>query len=141
MEYKMATWNYFRILALVWGAIAIITKPVLFNLFGKQWRAWLSQNAYSKGKRPAWILWAAIGSALLIGYTWYRVAVDAIALDWILAALMTVSSVKIITLLFDYTKFQEWVQDLFDNPKKETQMVISVTFIGLILIGMAFWLY
>lgn len=137
----MLSWSTFRWIALIWGLLAILTKPVFFTLLGKKWRGWLLNNAYREGQRPRWILWISIPLVMLIGLTWWRVFVEPVQLSWILAALMTLSAVKLITLIFDYSRFQHWVNQLLQNKQKERVMVITVTISGLLLIVLAFWLY
>lgn len=137
----MLTWNTFRWIALIWGSIAILTKPVFFTLLGNRWREVLVTKAYREGERPQWITWISIPLLALIGFTWWRVFVEPVQLSWILAALMSLSAVKLGTLLFDYNSFQTWVKALIGDPKKERQMVIAVTFVGIALVVMAFWLY
>jgi hypothetical protein len=134
-------WNYFRVVAVIWGLAALLTKPVLFNLLGDHWRGYLKSTAYKQGQRPAWIIPTAVFSFVLIGYTWYLVYLDAIKYDWVLALLMTTSLVKIITLLFDYPKFQGWVSDLLSDPAKEKKMILQVTIAGIVLIVLGFTVY
>jgi hypothetical protein len=134
-------WNYFRWVLVVWGAAALLTKPVFFNLLGERWRSWLAQNAYHEGKRPAWILFAAVGSFLLIGYTWVRVYLDPVPYDWVVGVLMTVSAVKVLALLFDYGRFQSWVSELLADPVKERRMILQVSVVGVVLIVLGFWVY
>lgn len=137
----MDTWNYFRVVAVIWGLAALLTKPVFFNLFGERWRSYLRSTAYKDGHRPAWIIPTAGYSLLLIGYTWYRVSLDALSYDWVLALLMTSSLVKIVTLLFDYQKFQGWISELLSDPVKERRMILQVSIAGILLVLMGFVIY
>lgn len=137
----MNPWNYFRVVTILWGLVAILTKPVFFNLLGERWRGYLKSTAYKQGQRPGWIIPTAVFSFVLIGYTWYRVYLDAIKYDWVLALLMTSSLVKIVTLLFDYPSFQSWVTDLLSNPAKEKSMIFQVTIAGIVLVVLGFVVY
>lgn len=137
----MLTWSSFRWIALIWGLVAILTKPVFFAVLGNKWRSLLVNKAYREGQRPQWIVWITLPMLLLIAFTWWRVAVEPVHLSWILAALMSLSAVKLVTLLFDYQSFQNWVKTLLNNKQKENQMVIAVTAVGMLLIVLAFWLY
>jgi hypothetical protein len=137
----MSTWTTFRWIALLWGAAAILTKPVFFIILGNQWRSLLKNKAYREGKRPNWIVWVSLPLIVLIAFTWWRVAVEPVPLAWILAALMSLSAVKLVTLLFDYNRFQNWVKSVVEDKQKERKMVISVTISGIVLIVLAFWLY
>ena len=137
----LESWNYFRWVLVIWGAAALLSKPVFFNLLGDRWRKWLKENAYREGSRPGWIFGAAAVSFLLIGYTWLRVYLDEVPFDWVTGVLMTVSAVKIVTLIFDYSRFQAWVSELLSDPVKEKRMVLQVTVVGLILVALGFLLY
>lgn len=137
----LGSWNYFRWVLVIWGAAALLTKSVFFNLLGDRWRRWLKENAYREGSRPGWVFGAAAGSFLLIGYTWLRVYLDEVPFDWVTGVLMTISAVKIVTLVFDYGRFQAWVSDLLSDPLKEKRMVLQVTVVGLILVALGFLVY
>ena len=137
----MSTWTTFRWIALIWGIVAILTKPVFFTILGNQWRSLLINKAYREGKRPNWIIWVSIPLIFLIVFTWWRVAVEPVPLSWILAAVMSLSAVKLVTLLFDYNRFQNWVKSVLEDKQKERGMVIAVTISGMVLIVLAFWIY
>ncbi|MAT45095.1 MAG: hypothetical protein CL609_22410 [Anaerolineaceae bacterium] len=137
----MSTWTTFRWIALIWGVVAILTKPVFFTILGNQWRGLLINKAYREGKRSNWIIWVSIPLIFLIVFTWWRVAVEPVPLSWILAAVMSLSAVKLVTLLFDYNRFQNWVKSVLEDKQKERGMVIAVTISGMVLIVLAFWIY
>ena len=137
----MSTWTSFRCIALIWGLVAFLTKPVFFTIFGNRWRNLLKNKAYREGKRPNWIVWVSLPLIALIAFTWWRVAVEPVRLSWILGVLMSLSAVKLVTLLFDYASFQNWVKSVLEDKQKERVMVVAVTLSGVFLIILAFWLY
>ena len=138
----METWTYFRIIALIWGLAAVITKPVLFWIGGgNRWRDWLLRVAYNPDRRPKWVYWAALFAAILVAFTWFQVIATSISHGWILAAVMTLAFGKVVTLLFDYPRFTNFVKETLTHPQKENRMVIVVSVMGVVLILLAFFMY
>lgn len=137
----MMDWTYFRWVALLWGLLAILTKPVLFNVFGAQWKAWLQGSAYKAGKRPRWILPGVVLMLAFVGYTWWRVAQDGVPQAWILGLLMTGLIVKSANLIFRYDQFQVFVRETLGDPAQLRRLNWSVGGLGAVLLLLAFLVY
>ncbi len=131
--------NYFSVICFVWAAIGIGSRLAM-AFMGQNWNKWETESAY-KEKRPKWIIAMFIIGIIIIALTWYMVAVSDIQFSWIIAALISLTIIKLSTLIFRYDKFREFMVSTLNNPKKMLKLNISVIIFSIILISMGIWLY
>lgn len=130
---------YFKIMCFLWAAIGIISR-IAMAVMKDNWNKWETTKAY-KEKKPLWIYIVCIVGLILIALTWYIYIVYSIPYGWILGTLISLTGIKILTLMFNYNKFQEFLHATLYNPKKMLRLNISVIILSLILIAFGIWLY
>lgn len=131
--------NYFSILCFAWAFIGIISR-ILMACFGDRWNQWEIDKAYSQ-KKPKWIFIIGIISLIIVGFTWYKVIVSGIRFSWIITVLVSLTLIKVFTLIFDYKKFREFAKDVLNNRKKLLQLNIGVIIFSIVFIVMGIYLY
>ncbi|WP_113672085.1 hypothetical protein [Vallitalea guaymasensis] len=130
---------YFKIMCFLWAAIGIISR-IAMAVMKDNWNKWETTKAY-KEKKTLWIYIVCIVGLILIALTWYIYIVYSIPYGWILGILISLTGIKILTLMFNYNKFQEFLHATLYNPKKMLRLNISVIILSLILIAFGIWLY
>lgn len=127
--------NYFALLCFFWAGLGIISR-VAMAIMGKRWKEWELKNAYSE-KRPGWLyIVTGFGLALIIS-TWIMVILKDIPHSWIIAALITVTAVKLGMFMFRYNEFRDFVSRILsDRPKMAALNTVVLVFsAGLIAMG------
>lgn len=124
--------NYFEFLCFFWAGIGLGSR-LLMGLFGSKWKDWEINQTYA-AKRPGWIYGIVIIGILLVGFTWYQVVATSIPYSWIIAALITITLVKISALLFAYDRFRQFVSNTLSNRKKFRQLNLGVILFFLVFI-------
>ncbi|MBI9106995.1 MAG: hypothetical protein JEZ04_09645 [Spirochaetales bacterium] len=130
---------YFEYLCYFWAAVGIISR-IIIGVLGEKWNKWEIDSAYSE-KKPKWIYLMALADILLILFTWYMVVKTDIRHSWIIAILMSLTSVKIFTLLFNYKKFRSFASAMLNSKKKFFQLNLSVVLFSMTLILMGIYIY
>lgn len=131
--------NYFEGLCFFWAAIGFGSR-ILMGILGNRWNEWELSRAYAK-QRPPWIYGVAILGFLLVALTWLQVIRSPIPFDWIIAALVTLTLVKLSALLFAYDQFRTFVTTVLSNPGRFRQLNIAVIAFSLLTLAMGIWLY
>lgn len=131
--------NFFNITCFAYAAFAILTRLIMI-LKKDKWNQWELNKAY-KEKKPWWIYLIAILSVLYISLSWYMAFTSGIKYGWILAALLSLTLVKISQLLFNYDKFREFVKDILSNKSKLLRTNLGVFFFSLLLIFLGLVVY
>jgi hypothetical protein len=131
--------NYFSILSIAWALVGILTR-ILMTAFGERWNEWEMSSAYKK-ERPGWVVIVSLLGILLVAFTWYQVMNTEVAYAWIIAALLTVTLVKISALLFRYEAFRRFASEVLTDPAKKKQLTISVFLLSLVMLWMGIFLY
>lgn len=131
--------NYFSILCFVWAFVGILSR-ILIIFLGDKWTKWELDKAYSQ-KKPKWIYAVAILSLAIIGFTWYQVIVSGVQFSWIIAVLLSLTLIKVYTIIFNYQRFREFVKYILNDRKKLSQLNIAVTILSIVFILMGIFLY
>jgi len=129
----------FKTICFFWAAVAIISR-VAMVMMKEKWKEWEINSAY-KAKKPLWIYFLGIFGIILIGITWFTYLYYGIQYGWILAGLISLTLVKIFTLLFNYDQFREFVQRALKDKRKMLHLNISVLVLAAGLICMGLFLY
>jgi len=108
--------------------------------FGDKWNEWEMKNAY-KEEKPKWIYVISILGVLLVAYTWYMVITTDVAYSWVIAALISLTLIKITNLLFNYDKFRDFASTVLNDKSKKMKLTISVTIMSIFLIVLGYNLY
>ncbi|MCA1803569.1 MAG: hypothetical protein LC662_14060, partial [Rhodothermaceae bacterium] len=102
-------------------------------IFKDKWNRWELNRAYTQEK-PAWIYILAACSALFITYTWYRVWTDDVDYGWILAALLSITLIKMSQLIFNYDSFRMFVKTALQDKSKMLVINTGVIIFSIVLI-------
>lgn len=135
----MKALSYFELLCFFWAAIGISSR-LLMGLLGSRWKTWEINQAYAV-KRPKWIYGVAILGTCLVAYTWFQVFSTSIPYSWIIAALVTITLVKISALLFAYDRFRRFVADTLSSSHKYKLLNLGVLLFSFMCIWMGVTLY
>lgn len=131
--------NYFSLLCFGWASIGIISRMFMY-IMGDQWKEWEMDKAY-KAEKPWYInIIGVLGYAIVI-YSWYNVIALDVEYSWIISLLVTLTTVKISVLLFNYDGFRQFAITTLKNKRKMMRLNISVVILSTILIGMGLFLY
>jgi len=130
---------YFKYLCYGWAAVGILTRILMVG-FGDKWNEWEMKNAY-KEEKPKWIYVISILGVLLVAYTWYMVITTDVAYSWVIAALISLTLIKITNLLFNYDKFRDFASTVLNDKSKKMKLTISVTIMSIFLIVLGYNLY
>lgn len=131
--------NYFQFVCFLWAAIGIVSRIAMFAM-GEKWAKWELESAY-KSKKPKWIYAVAIGGYGLIGFTWYKFFTTDIKVSWIVALLITLTVIKISTLLFNYDAFRKFAIETLKDKTKMFKLNIVVILFSITLVLMGVYLY
>ncbi len=131
--------NYFSVVCFIWAAIGIGSR-VIMGIMGERWKTWELNSAYAQ-KRPKAILIIAVLCLGLVGVTWYRVFKTDVPYSWVIAALVSLTTVKVGHLLFNYDGFRRFASETLNDKSKMLRLNIGVVVYSALLIGMGIWLY
>ncbi len=125
--------NYFKTLGIIFGLMAFL-KPVYLHLIPWDENRFISKT-YSE-KRPSWIVAVALVGLVLVAFTWYMELTTDIRYSLVITLLFSLSAIKAIMFIFDYTRFQNWVAVMINRDKGREIIMIDmlVSLLGLILI-------
>ena len=135
----MGDLNYFSILCFSWALIGIGSRLIMIYI-GQRWNKWELEKVYSEEK-PAWIYFAGVAAFFLVGYTWFKVFTTDIRFSWIIALLITLTLIKISTLIFNYNKFREFAKTVLNDKQKLMKLNIGVVIFSVIFILLGIYLY
>jgi hypothetical protein len=132
--------NYFEILGIVFGSIAML-KPIYMHILPWDENKYI-EKAYAE-KRPRWIIPLAIFGLLLVGFTWYKELTTDIQYSLVITILFSLTAIKAIMLLLDYKKFQQWIAGMLKKDKGRKIVVVDILagFLGLIIVLSAIGFY
>ncbi len=131
--------NYFSIICFVWAAIGILSR-IGMAVMGERWNKWEMENAYKKEK-PKMLNVVGVFGYILVIVTWVLVFTMDVKLSWIIAALMTLTVVKVSAMLFNYEAFRTFVDNTLNDKKKMIYLNIAVIVLAIALILMGLFLY
>ncbi len=130
---------YFSILCYIWSAIAIISRIAMFAM-KDNWNKWETEKAYSQ-KKPFWVYIVCIVGIVIIITTWYVNFKYNVSLGWILSILITLTSIKMVNIIFNYNKFRDFIIKTLNNKGKMMKLNVLVLALSIILIFMGIFLY
>ncbi|MBV1759027.1 MAG: hypothetical protein KMY55_14455 [Dethiosulfatibacter sp.] len=131
--------NYFSYLCFIWAAVGIITR-VLMVTMGDRWNKWEMEKAYASQK-PVWIYVIGVVGLFVIAWTWYQVFNLNVQYSWIMAVIVSLTTIKLSALLFKYDQFRQFASETLNNPKKMKKLNISVLTISIIFIALGVFVY
>jgi len=132
--------NYFKILGISFGLAAML-KPFYMHLIPWDENKYIAK-AYSQ-KRPKWIVPVAIIGLLLVAFTWYKELTSDVAYSMVITIVFSLTAIKALFFIFDYEKFQKWVEGMLAEKKgrKIVWIDIAVGVFGFIVIIASILLY
>lgn len=133
------TLNYFQVICFIWALIGVGSR-IIMGIMGDKWKTWELNSAYSEKKPKILTLIGLLGYAL-VGFTWYKVFESGVENSWIIAALTTVTLIKISVILFNYNKFRTFAKNTLNHKKKMAQLNMGVIIFSIILLLMGIYLY
>lgn len=131
--------NFFSVTCFAYAAFAILTRFLMVFLKEK-WNRWELNQAYTQEK-PAWIYILAAFSVLFIIYAWYRVWTDDVDYGWVLAALLSITLIKMSQLIFNYDSFRMFVKTALDDKRKMLAINTGVIIFSIVLIYLGVAVY
>ncbi|MDA8219081.1 MAG: hypothetical protein M0Z94_15865 [Dehalococcoidales bacterium] len=135
----MADLNYFRVLCFAWALVGVVSRGLIVGL-GERWNKWEMEQAYSE-RKPGWVYAVGAGLVVLLGATWYQVVGGDVEHSWIIAALVSLTAVKVYAVVFEYAKFRAFVVRALASPATMRQINLGVLLLSAILIGMGVFIY
>ena len=117
--------NYFKILGIIFGLIAML-KPFYMHILPWDENKFIAK-AYSK-KRPKWIVPVASIGLLLVAFTWYKELTTDIPYSLVITIIFSLTAIKALLFIFDYEKFQKWVAGML--AEKEGKKIVLVDIIA-----------
>jgi uncharacterized membrane protein len=132
--------NYFKALGIIFGLAALL-KPVYMHLLPWDENQFL-KKFYSE-KRPPWIIAIALAGLALIALTWYLHFILDILNSIYITILFSLTAIKALTLLFDYSRFQKTVAGMLkkDRGRKIVLIDVGVSLLGVIILVVVFMVY
>lgn len=130
---------FFKIVCFVWAAIGIISR-IAMAVLKEKWAVWEENRAY-KARRPAWVVVVSVFGFCMIAATWLVYIIVGVPYGWVLAALITLTAVKISSLLFNYSKFREFLKETLASRQKMMRINVSVIILSAGLIALGLFLY
>lgn len=132
--------NYFKILGIVFGLAAML-KPFYMHILPWDENRFLAR-AYAE-ERPRWIVPVALAGLFLVVLTWYKEMTTDISHSIILTFIFSLTAIKAVYFLLDYSKFQRWVAGMLekDNGKKIIVIDILTGIFGLTVLVISLVLY
>lgn len=131
--------SYFSILCYFWAGIGLISRFFIIRM-GEQWNKWELDSAYTESK-PLWIYPLGIFGAGLVGYSWYRVVITDVRYSWIIAALLSLTLIKVFNLTLNYQRFREFVVNTLNDRRRWRFINAGIIAFSLGLVFMGAFLY
>jgi hypothetical protein len=132
--------NYFKLLGLVFGLAAML-KPFYMHVLPWDEHAFIAK-AYAE-RRPAWVVPVAVLGLALVALTWYVHFTAEVPYSLVLTILFSLTALKGLTLLLDYTRFQRWVAAMLARDRGRGVVVVDVAAgaFGLAIVLLALFVY
>ncbi len=135
----MENFNYFKLLCFTWAAIGVLSRFLIMYL-GKRWNQWELKHAYSSQK-PKWINFLGLFAVIMILYAWGQVFTSNVKHAWIIAALVSLTLIKVSVLVFNYDKFRKFAVATLKDKSEFRKLNINVFTVSLVFILMGIFLY
>ncbi len=132
--------NLFQIASFILAASACI--KVFFGIFfHRQLYGWAKKH-YSQKKRPAAVNVLLVYALAMLVLIWTAVLTNYVPMGWILAAVITLLSLKSVNLLFNWEstagKFAAFI-DRYHNKLWIVDIVVAL--LGLFFLALGIWVY
>lgn len=129
------SFNYFTILCFMWAAIAIIFRVFMISL-GRRFEKWEMTKVYGQNRPVIRLRLIAIAGLALVVLTWVLSITMDVRNSWIVALLLTLILFKISQFTFNYDRFRQAVQKIFNTPSvlratHIVSLVLAATLLGL----------
>lgn len=126
--------NYFQILGVGFGLVAFL-KPFYMHVIPWDENKFIAKT-YTV-KKPVWILPVAIMGLVLVGFTWYKELTTEIRYSMVITIMFSLTVIKALFFIFDYSKFQKWVAGMLSNDKGRKVVIVDIIagIFGLVLIS------
>ncbi|MCW3491014.1 hypothetical protein [Dethiobacter alkaliphilus] len=132
--------NYFEGLSFVFGAVMILTRPVM-HLFPKHWNSFELNTAYTE-KQPRWVWVVAMLGLLLVGFTWYQHFTAGVPNSLIITIFISLTLIKTSQVLFNYQQFRKFVIYALTVDRSVLNKInIAVLFMGVAVISLGIFVY
>ena len=123
----------------MWAAVGIGSR-IAMAMMGKRWAEWEETQAYRE-TRPSWVVAVALFGYGLVALTWYVALSQQIPYGWVLALLVTSTTVKVSVLLFNYAAFRDFLQTSLRSRSRMAIINGSVLMLSAVLLWMGLFLY
>lgn len=130
---------FFKIICFVWAAIGIVSR-IAMAVMKEKWAVWEENQAY-KEKRPGWVAVVAVVGLLLIAAIWAVYIIFGVPYGWVLGVLITLTSVKVVKLLFSYNEFRVFLKNTLADKTKMMRLNIAVIILSVGLVCLGIFLY
>ncbi len=132
--------NYFKALGIIFGLAALL-KPVYMHLL--PWDENTFIEKFYTEKRPPWIIPIALLGLALISLTWYLHFTLDVPYSIYMTVLFSITALKALTLVFDYSLFQKMVARMLRKDKGRDIVMIDIGagLFGLIVLIVTFMFY
>ncbi len=131
--------NYFAILCFLWAAVGIGSRVAMWKM-GDRWKEWELNEAYGV-KRPMAINVVLVVGLALVAYTWYQFFTTDVPHSWIISVLVSLTTIKIGTILFQYKAFRKFAVVMLNDPNKMRALNVGVLAYSAGLVAMGVLLY
>ena len=122
--------NYFQVLSCVFGAILILTRP-LIQFFPKRWNEFELNTAYTE-EQPKWIWYVGGVGLLLVLFTWYQHFSLDVPNSLAITLVLSLTLLKTSQVLFNYEQFRQFVvRVLTEDRIVLVKINIAATIFGL----------
>ncbi len=130
---------FFKIVCFIWAAIGIVSR-IAMAVMKEKWAVWEENSAY-KSERPAWVVVVSAFGFCMIAAAWLVYILAGVPYGWVLAVLITLTAIKISSLLFNYNKFREFLKETLASKQKMMRINVSVIVLSAGLIALGIFLY
>lgn len=130
---------FFKIICFFWACVGIISR-IAMAVMKDKWAIWEQTHAYRE-KRPAWVVLVGVVGILLIVAVWAVYIIFSVPYGWILGGLLTLTIFKIVTLMFNYSKFREFLKNTLVDKEKMLRLNVAVIILSVGLVCMGLFLY
>jgi len=120
---------------------ATFIKSITGLLFHEKLYGWAKRH-YSKNKKSWTTIFLLIYGIIVFLLTWYVTIFDYVKHGWIITLLITVSSVKLFGLIFNWEKISKKFVKFIENSSKKLWILdITLLILSLIFLLMGLFLY
>lgn len=130
--------NYFTILCFAWAAIAIVARLLMFSL-GKRFEKWEMNKMYRPQKPVFKLTLIALAGLAMVVLTWVFSFTEDIRNGWIVALLLTMILFKISQFTFNYDRYRQAVQRIFNNRSAFRATHVISLGLAAVLVGLGFY--